>query len=123
VERPKLFVRFIPPGVLAVSMMAVYLSTIAPGLTWANNGSDVGDYISAAATSGIAHPTGYPFYLLLARLFQFLPVGSLAFRTNLLSAFAVMSAAVLLYGLVTRFLYPPPIQINIDWQVWSPGWL
>ena len=105
-ERPKQFVRFIPPGVLAVSLMAVYLSTIAPGLTWANNGSDGGDYISAAATGGVAHPTGYPLYLLLARLFQFLPVGSLAFRTNLLSTFAVISAAVLLYGLVTRSLCP-----------------
>ena len=86
--------------------MAVYLSTIAPGLTWANNGSDGGDYIAAAATGGVAHPTGYPLYLLLARLFQFLPVGSLAFRTNLLSAFAVVSASVLLYGLVTRSLSP-----------------
>ena len=51
--------------------MAVYLASLAPGLTWANFGADGGDLIAAAATGGVAHPTGYPFYLLLARLFQF----------------------------------------------------
>jgi hypothetical protein len=56
--------------------------------------------VTAAATGGVAHPTGYPVYLLLARLFQLLPVGSLAFRTNLMSAFAAVLAATLVYALV-----------------------
>ncbi|MGB2962815.1 MAG: DUF2723 domain-containing protein [Anaerolineales bacterium] len=101
---PNRLIRLFPPGLLALTLMAVYLATLAPGLSWANYGSDGGDLITAAATGGIAHPTGYPFYLLLARLFQLLPVGSLAFRTNLLSAFATVSAALLIYGLVTRSL-------------------
>ena len=98
------FIRFVPPTFLVIFLLAVYLSSIAPGLTWANYDADGGDYIAAAATGGIAHPTGYPLYLLLARLFQFLPVGSLAFRTNLLSAFAAAAAALVVYGLVTRVL-------------------
>jgi hypothetical protein len=98
--------RFFPPGILAIFLMAVYYATMAPGLTWANFGVDGGDLIAAAATGGIAHPTGYPLYLLLARLFQFFPIGSLAFRTNMMSAFASVSAAVLVYGLVTRSLSP-----------------
>jgi hypothetical protein len=73
---------------------------MAPGLTWANAGSDGGDLIAAVATGGVAHPSGYPLYLLLARLFQFLPVGTVAFRTNLLSAIATVSASVLVYLLV-----------------------
>jgi hypothetical protein len=92
--------KFLPPLILVCSLSAIYLSTLAPGLTWANDGSDGGDLIAAAATGGIAHPTGYPLYLLLARAFQFLPVGSLAFRTNLLSALTTVLAAALVYRLV-----------------------
>ena len=93
---------FLPPLLLTVSLAAVYLSTLAPGLTWANDGSDGGDLIAAAATGGVPHPTGYPLYLLLARVFQFLPVGSLAFRTNLLSAIATALAAGVVYALVAN---------------------
>lgn len=96
--------------------MGVYLASMAPGLTWANYGMDGGDLIAAAATGGIAHPTGYPVYLLLARLFQLLPIGSLAFRTNLMSAIAVASAAVVVYVLVTRSLSP-----SNPHQYWAAG--
>jgi hypothetical protein len=95
---------YLPPGILIVSLLWVYLSTMAPGLTWANSGADGGDLIAAAATGGVAHPTGYPVYLLLACAFQFLPIGSLAFRTNLLSALAAACAALLVYGLVVHSL-------------------
>ncbi len=92
------------PFLLGGSLAAVYLSTIAPGLTWANGGSDGGDLIAAAATGGVAHPTGYPVYLLVAQLFQLLPIGSLAFRTNLLSAVCTLAAALLVYAVVERAL-------------------
>lgn len=92
--------RSLPPLLLISSLFALYLRTMAPGLTWANDGRDGGDLITAAATGGVAHPSGYPLYLLLARLVQSLPVGTLAFRTNLLSAIATTCAAVLVYLLV-----------------------
>ena len=86
--------------ILCVLGMAYGLS-IAPGLTWANNGADGGDLITAAATGGVAHPTGYPTYLLLARSFQMLPVGSIAFRTNLLSlVFAILTLLLVYYTFV-----------------------
>ena len=66
--------------------MAVYLSTLAPGLTFENHGTDSGDLITAARTLGVPHPTGYPTYTLLAWLFSNLPVGTIAYRVNLLSA-------------------------------------
>ncbi|MBN2117205.1 MAG: DUF2723 domain-containing protein [Anaerolineales bacterium] len=103
-------------GILAISLMGLYLSSIAPGLTWANYGSDGGDLIAAAATGGVAHPSGYPLYLLLARLFQFLPIGSLAFRTNLLSAVTVTLAALLVFELTARSLPLSSGQPN-----WSVG--
>lgn len=86
--------------------MGIYLGTIAPGFTWANGGTDGGDLITAAATGGVPHPIGYPLYLLLARLFQFLPFGLLAFRTNLMSAVFAVLAAVLICWTVTRHLPP-----------------
>ena len=80
----------------------VYLNTLAPGLTWANNGADGGDLISAAAKLGVAHPSGYPTYLLLARLFLALPTGPLAFRTNLFSALCAALAAAVVTLLVDQ---------------------
>src|SRR4051812_40341951 len=73
---------------------------LAPGVTWANDGADSGDLITAAATLGVAHPTGYPTYLILARLFQLIPLGDLAFRTTLLSAAAGLLAALVVYSIV-----------------------
>ena len=99
--------RWAPPVVLILSLGGTYLASLAPGLTWANNGADGGDLVTAAATGGIPHPSGYPTYLLLARLFQFLPFGSLAYRTNLFSAVCALLAAVLVYYLVISLPYTP----------------
>ncbi len=96
--------RAIIPGLLLISLSYIYLRTIAPGLTWANGGSDGGDLITAAATGGIAHPSGYPLYLILARFFQLIPVGSLAYRTNLMSALFAVLTALLVYAIVFGYL-------------------
>ena len=45
--------------------LALYLATVAPGLTWAHFGADGGDLLAAAATGGVPHPPGYPLYTLL----------------------------------------------------------
>lgn len=95
--------RFVPPAFLVVVLLWVYGSTLAPGLTWSHGGADGGDLITATATGGVPHPTGYPLYLLLAGMFQRLPIGPLAFRTNLLSAFAMTGAALLVYFLVEKY--------------------
>lgn len=101
--RSRLPVKYAPHIILVACLSVIYLWTMAPGLTWANGGSDGGDLITAAATGGVAHPTGYPVYLLVAQVFQLLPVSSLAYRTNLLSAFATVAAALLVYELVAHF--------------------
>lgn len=92
----------LPQAALAMAVAFVYFNTLAPGLSWANRGADGGDLITAAATFGVAHPPGYPTYLALARLFQFLPIGSLASRTSLFSAIAAALAAVLVANLIAR---------------------
>jgi len=115
-QRSNKFFRYVPPGILVTSLLLIYLNSMAPGLSWANSGADGGDLITAAATGGIAHPTGYPVYLLLARLFQLVPIGSLAYRTNLMSALAAVITALLVYHLVIRSILPANGNQN-----WLPG--
>ncbi len=54
-----------------------------PGVTYL----DSSEFVNTAFTLGIAHPAGFPTYSLLAGLFTFLPVGSVAFKVNLFSIF------------------------------------
>jgi hypothetical protein len=103
-RKPTVLSDFLAMGVIALILSAAYARTLAPGLTWANHGSDGGDLVTAAAVGGVAHPTGYPTYLLLARLFQFLPVGELAYRTNLLSAFCAVFSALGVFAIVRAVL-------------------
>jgi hypothetical protein len=85
---------------LALAALMAYAATLAPGLTIAHDGADGGDLISAAWTSGVPHPTGYPTYVLLARLFTRLPLGNVAYRVNLLSAVSAAAVVGLLYRVV-----------------------
>ena len=76
--------------------LGLYLATLAPGLTWAHDSGDGGELAAAARTLGIAHPPGYPTYLLLAHVFTRLPVGEIATRTNLFSALCAATTSALL---------------------------
>ena len=96
---PQLFHR-IAPIFLVISLFVLYLFSVAPDITWAHAGTDGGDLITAAATGGVAHPAGYPTFLWLARLFQFLPVGTIAYRTNLISVVFTALTALLVYDIV-----------------------
>ena len=87
-----------------VTLAIAYGLTLAPSLSWANGGADGGDFITAVAVNGVPHPTGYPLYLLIAKIFQWLPVGNLAFRTNLLSAFCTILATLLIFITIDRLL-------------------
>src|SRR5215212_10615094 len=80
-------------ALLATGALALYVRTLAPALLL----GDGAEFQILAATLGIAHPTGYPIYLLLGKLFTWLPIGSIAYRVNLLSASAGALALALLY--------------------------
>ena len=73
----------------------VYVRTLLPGVSF-------GDWADAQLNPyrlGIMHPTGYPLFVLLGKLFTLIPAGSVAWRMNLLSATAaaaVVGVAVLI---------------------------
>ncbi|HIE29233.1 TPA: DUF2723 domain-containing protein, partial [Candidatus Poribacteria bacterium] len=74
----------------------IYLKTLAPTVTW----RDGGDFATACYVLGIPHPTGYPLYVLLGKLFTFLPVGDVAYRLNLMSAIFAAATCFVLYHIV-----------------------
>ena len=51
------------------------------------------ELITASVTQGIPHPPGYPVYLLLGKVISSIPIGSVAYRFNLLSALSLAAAA------------------------------
>ena len=53
-----------------------------PGIAF----DDWGELQTVPHVLGVAHPTGYPVYILSAWLFELLPIGSVAFRANMFSA-------------------------------------
>jgi hypothetical protein len=68
--------------VLGFAALALYTSTLAPGLLPA----DAGEYQLASATLGVAHPPGYALYTVAGWLISRLPFASPATTINVLSA-------------------------------------
>lgn len=99
-ESPRML--YLLPLILAGIAGIVYLLTMAPGITWEHAGRDGGDFITAAWFLGVPHPTGYPTYTMLAWFFTRLPLGSVAWRVNLLSGFAGAGVVGLSYLLGRR---------------------
>lgn len=91
-------------ALLLVVCGLAYGRTLAPGVTWANGGYDSGDLIAAVVTGGVPHPSGYPTYLLLAGLLQWLPLADPALKVNLLSALAAALTTLVLYATLLDWL-------------------
>ncbi len=72
-----------------VAALGLYLSTLAPAVTFV----DSGELIAAARTLGVAHPPGFPLYLLLAHVATRVPLGTVAVRVHVASALAAALAA------------------------------
>ncbi|MDD5673853.1 MAG: DUF2723 domain-containing protein [Chitinivibrionales bacterium] len=71
----------------------IYLLTLAPTVTF----EDSGEFISAAYNLGVPHEPGYPLFTMLGKLFSYLPIGTIAYRVNLMSAFFTALAGMLVF--------------------------
>ncbi len=104
---PTLGARLAPFVTFAVSL-ALYLRTLLPGMAF----DDWGELQSVPHVLGIAHPTGYPTYILTAWLFELLPFGSIAFRANLLAAVCVAVALAAMTSTTLRLGVRPAIAVG-----------
>lgn len=79
-------------GLVFCISLALYCRTLAPTVTLV----DSGELIVAAHNLGVAHPPGFPLYLILAHLASMMPLGNIAARVNFASAlFAAFASATL----------------------------
>lgn len=87
---------------LFAATLALYTATLAPGLVF----GDPAEYTFVPHIWGIMHPPGYAMQTVLGGIWQrIIPLGSIAYRANLLSAMAGAAIAALVYGSV-RALTP-----------------
>lgn len=79
---------------VGVAAFLLYLRTMGPSVACIF--CDSLEFQLVTYKLGIAHPTGYPLYTLLGKLFTFIPLGDVAYRVNLMSAlFAALTVALL----------------------------
>lgn len=87
---------------LTLGVLALYVQTLVPSVLDGEPG--VYQYISRVP--GIPDPSGFPLYVLLGYFWSFLPIGTLAYRMNLLSAFfGALTVGVLFVALRQQELH------------------
>ena len=96
---------FVPSAIVGAVALAVYVRTLLPGLAF----GDWGEMQTVPHVLGVAHPTGYPTYIVVSWLAHLVPVGSIAFRANLLSAVLVASALGVTVAILLRLGTRPAI--------------
>ena len=102
-----------------VASLALYLYTLAPTVTLV----DSGELLLAVYSLGVAHPPGFPLYVLLAHTFSLLPFGNLATRIHLASALSAALAATMMTLLIieaTLITSKPEQKTKIAKKVKSP---
>ncbi|NHZ72476.1 MAG: DUF2723 domain-containing protein, partial [Aquificales bacterium] len=87
-------------GILFVlaALLPIYLLTMPDAVGQA----DTFEFQVVAPQLGIAHPTGYPLYLLLGKLFTLLPIKTVAWRLNFGTMLYGLTAVSLLFTLGYR---------------------
>ncbi len=88
--------------------LIVYILTLAPTVTF----GDSGELITAAYFLGISHPPGSPLWTILAKLFTFLPINSIAWRVNFSSAFFSALAAALFFTIQLQIVKAMHLKTN-----------
>ncbi len=88
-------------GVVFIMPLTLYVLTLAPSVTF----TDSGELAAVCTTLGVAHPTGYPLFVILGFLWTQLPLPfTPVFKLNLFAASCTAIASLLFYRLVLFFL-------------------
>jgi tetratricopeptide (TPR) repeat protein len=90
-------------SIVFILALSIYLATLCPSVYV----GDSGDFITASYTLGVAHPSGYPLYSILGKIFSMIPYGSVAWRYNLMSAVFAASASAIVSATVIKLSKNP----------------
>ena len=90
---------FLIASLLGITAMTLYVRTLAPSLLW----GDSAEFQTLSYTLGMTHPSGYMTQIMFGKLFTYIPVGNIAYRVNLMSAFFGALAVAETY-LIVRLL-------------------
>ena len=90
---------FLIAFLIGVTALALYIRTLAPSLLW----GDSAEFQTLSYTLGMTHPSGYMTQIMFGKLFTYIPVGNIAYRVNLMSAFFGALAVAETY-LIVRLL-------------------
>jgi tetratricopeptide (TPR) repeat protein len=78
----------------------VYIRTLTPTVPfW-----DSGEFIATSYILGLPHPPGNPVYTMLGRVMSLIPIGSVAWKVNFMSALASALAALFTFLITVRAL-------------------
>ncbi|MFC1850457.1 protein O-mannosyl-transferase family [candidate division CSSED10-310 bacterium] len=85
--------------ILFFFIMALFLLTnLSDDVGW----EDTGELTTSAYLLSISHPTGFPLYMIIVKVFQFLPLGNISYRANLSSLAATYISLLLLFGILQQ---------------------
>lgn len=68
---------------IGLAALALYARTLAPSLLW----GDSAEFQTLSYTLGMTHHTGYATQIIFGKIFTLIPINSIAWRVNLMSAF------------------------------------
>ena len=95
--------------------VVLYMSFLCPSIS----SGDSGELAASAHILGIPHPPGYPFYMILGRLFSLIFPGNPALGMNILSSiFAILSLLLVFqilldFGIKPQVAFIPSILLSI----------
>jgi len=93
-------VELVCSGAVFLIALLLYTLTLAPTVTLV----DSGELIVAARGLGVAHPPGFPLWVMLAHVATLLPFGNVAARINFSSAFFAALACAIITLVVAELL-------------------
>lgn len=119
---PSRSAKLMPWIVCAISLL-IYMGTMTPGMQM----GDGTELAAAAYVSGVPHPTGYPLYMMLSKLWLTLTMGGeVIARTTLLNCIFMAAAAGLTSVILRDFLqtvWQSPVSKSILWLAATGGLL
>ncbi len=95
-------------SVVFASILGVVVNALASNFTWVSTDSDGAHYTLAAKYLTTAHHMSAPLYLLLGRLFLFIPFNSEAWRMGLMSVLGTLGSSIFIYLILRHLLRDNP---------------